>query len=98
MITIHPKELERRVKQLNPELEFKRYSNRNEHHNHGGCDAIYYRGDVLCSVPPGNMYNKRIDSYTDNMGTPHRSLNGLADKLAGRGVIAPRDKYKLING
>jgi len=98
MRTIHPKELERRIKRLNPEMEFKRYSNRNEEYLHGGCDAIYCRGELVCSIPPGRMYKQRIEGYEDNRGARHRSLYGLADKLAAVGVIHPRDKYKLING
>lgn len=98
-MTIHPKELQKRLGKINPKLKVIRFSNRDDHGWHGGCDGIHYLGNVVASVPPGNMYGKRDPEYTDKHGTPHRSIYGLARKLVAKGLInSTTQKNILING
>lgn len=91
------KTLETILKEFNEELEVYHYCGQKKYEaKHGGVDAIYYRGESVCAIPPV-IYKQRDPRHMDWSGTPHRSLIDIAKFLRQERLITFQQHKDLIN-
>ena len=91
---MHPRELERRLKKLNPRLHIKRYWDKS---GFGFNDGVYYGNQRICAIHSGHIYREKHKEHKHWTGIEHRSLEGLFDILYQQGYIKYRNRWKLIN-
>lgn len=68
-------------------LRINRHSNRGEHTQHGGSDAVYFDNKFVGAIPPGNIYIHGTKHYKGKQYR-HRSLRGLLSLLRTKTSIA----------
>ncbi|MCK9370669.1 hypothetical protein M0R04_12230 [Candidatus Dojkabacteria bacterium] len=91
------KELETILKEFNEDLEVYHYCGQKKYEQkHGGVDAIFYKGESVCAIPPV-LYRHKDPRHTDWSGTPHRSLIDTAKFLREQHLITFQQHKDLIN-
>lgn len=88
---MHPRQLEKLLKELNPRLNIKRYWDKI-----GFNDGVYYGNQLICAIHSGYVYLEKHEEHKHLFGVPHRSLEGLFDILYKEGYIKYRDRFRLI--
>lgn len=73
-----------------PGVKVIRSSNTGDDKFHGGVDSLTFRGNHICSLPPGNIYLFENNSYVDKNGVRHRAIISILKMLRAKRAITHR--------
>lgn len=79
---MHPRELERKLKDINRLFTIRHHSKLDKRG-----DGIYYGNRHYFTIPPGHIWPRKISDYKGLFGVSYRSLGSLIKKLVSDGKI-----------
>ena len=87
------REFERRLKKVNKNIRIE-YRNSDPKSEVAG---VYYKGQLICSVPRGTITKYPQKKYTTKKGVEHRSAYNALNLLRKSGAIKQKDIKKILH-
>jgi|GEM_PF-5806720 len=91
-MNISQQQLKNRLRKVSPDLRLYTYPYSRP------VNAIYYRGNLVCGIPKGTIYEFSEEGYTDGLGHRHKGIRDIANALVDKHAMPPSMKTKFISG